>query len=136
MKEKFIQAHMSAAYVYASLSSCNRRKVGCVIVKDNSIIAIGYNGTPAGDCNNCEDEDGTTLPEVIHAEDNALRKLTASTNNGIGASAFVTLCPCKGCATRIKDAGITTVYYDEIYHNEEGKDYLERHGIKVIKVTR
>lgn len=136
MKEKFIQAHMSAAYVYASLSSCERRKVGCVIVKDNSIIAIGYNGTPAGECNCCENEAGETIDAVIHAEDNALRKLTASTNNGIGAAAFVTLCPCKGCATRIVDAGITTVYYDEIYHNEDGKDYLEMRGVEVIKVTK
>lgn len=136
MKEKFIQAHMSAAYVYAALSSCERRKVGCVIVKDNSIIAIGYNGTPARECNCCEDEDGATIPSVIHAEDNALRKLTASTNNGIGAAAFVTLCPCIICAPRLIDAGITDVYYSEVYHNEDGLKHLRKNGVNVIKVTK
>lgn len=136
MKEKFIQAHMSAAYVYAALSSCERRKVGCVIVKDNSIIAIGYNGTPAGECNCCEDDNGDTLDGVIHAEDNALRKLTVSTNNGIGASAFVTLCPCIKCAPRLIDAGITRVYYSEVYHNEDGLNHLEKNGVEVTKVTK
>jgi dCMP deaminase len=136
MKEKFIQAHMQAAYVYAALSSCERRKVGCVIVKDNSIIAIGYNGTPKGECNCCEDEDGNTKPHVIHAEDNALRKLTVSTNNGIGASAFVTLCPCIICAPRLIDAGIEHVYYSEVYHNEDGLNHLLKNGVKVTKVTK
>ncbi len=136
MKDKFIQAHMAAAYVYAALSSCKRRQVGCVIVKDNSIIAIGYNGTPAGEDNCCEDENGQTIPETIHAEDNCLRKLTTSTNNALGASAFVTLCPCIFCAPRLIDAGITHVYYSEIYHNEDGLLHLEKNGVKVIKVTK
>ena len=136
MKDKFIQAHMQAAYIYAALSSCERRKVGCVIVKDNSIIAIGYNGTPAGEHNCCEDDNGAPHPHVIHAEDNALRKLTVSTNNGIGASAFVTLCPCILCAPRLIDAGITDVYYSEVYHNEDGLKHLEKNGVKVTKVTK
>ncbi len=136
MKEKFIKAHMSAAYVYAKLSSCKRRQVGCVIIKDNSIIAIGYNGTDPGGCNDCEDKDGKTLPTVRHAEDNALRKLTKSTNHADGAVAFVTTAPCRLCASRIKDAGITTVYYDEIYHSDEGIRYLQDQNIKVIKVKK
>lgn len=136
MKEKFIQAHMKVAYVYAALSSCERRKVGCVIVKDNSIIAIGYNGTPAGEDNCCEDEHGSTLPITIHAEDNCLRKLTGSTNNAMGASAFITLCPCILCAPRLIDAGITHVYYSEVYHNEDGLQHLEKNGVKVTKVIK
>ncbi len=134
MKEKFVQAHMAAAYVYAALSSCKRRQVGCVIIKDNSIIAIGYNGTDPGGCNDCEDEAGNTLPTVRHAEDNALRKLTKSTNHGDGAVAFVTTAPCRLCASRLVDAGITTVYYDEIYHSEDGIQYLQENGIQVVKV--
>jgi len=135
MKEKYIHAHMRAAYVYASLSSCERRKVGCVIVKHNSIIAIGYNGTNPGECNNCENDDGVTLPQVRHAEDNALRKLTRSSTNANNASVFVTTVPCKGCASRLVDAGVKHVYYDELYHSDDGVKYLTSHGVKVTKVN-
>lgn len=135
MKDKFVKAHMRAAYVYASLSSCERRQVGCVIVKHNSIIAIGYNGTPAGECNKCEDENGITRPDVIHAEDNALQKLMPSPTSSKGASMFVTTAPCKGCAVRIVNAKIKRVYYDDVYRNENGLDYLRRKGIEVIKVN-
>ena len=135
MKDKHIKAHMQAAYVYAALSSCKRRQVGCIIVKDDNIIAIGYNGTNPGESNDCEDEDGNTLPNTRHAEDNALRKLTKSTSSGEGAVAFITTAPCAGCASRLEDAGIVCVYYDDVYRNENGLEYLLRKGIDVVKVN-
>lgn len=136
MKDKYIQAHMAAAYVYAALSSCDRRQVGCVIVKDNSIISIGYNGTAPGECNSCENEHGETLPGVIHAEDNALQKLSGSTASAKGAVAFITLCPCNLCAPRLVNAGITTVYYSEIKPTKNGMEYLIKNNVEVIKVTK
>jgi len=132
MKEKYIDAHMDVAYRYAKLSSCTRRKVGCVIVKNDSILAFGYNGTPPDEDNCCEDENNITKPNVIHAEDNALRKLTRSTESAQNATMFVTTLPCIICAPRIHAAGITTVYYSEVYANTEGLEYLERRGIQVI----
>jgi len=135
MKQRHAIAHMQAAYVYANLSYCNRRKVGCVIVKNDSIIAIGYNGTDPGEENICEDENGVTKSNVRHAEDNAIRKLTKSPNDGNNSVMFVTTAPCRFCASRIVDAGIKTVYYDDVYHNEEGIEYLTKHGIEVLKLT-
>jgi len=135
MKQKNIIAHMNVAYIYANLSHCQRRKVGCVIVKNDNIIAIGYNGTPQGDANACEDESGCTKPTVIHAEDNALRKLTRGTASANGATLFVTTCPCILCAPRIVDAGITKVYYSEVYRSTEGIEYLENRGVTVERIT-
>ena len=135
MKSKHAIAHMQAAYVYAGLSYCKRRQVGCVIVKDNSIIAIGYNGTNPGEENNCEDENGDTKPNVIHAEDNALRKLIRSPNSAIDSIVFVTTRPCLGCARRLVDAGVRTVYYDEAYRNSDGVVHLESHNVEVIQLS-
>lgn len=135
MKEKFAKAHMKAAYVYSELSYCTRRQVGCIIVKHDSIIAFGYNGTPSGAENVCEDCDGNTKPEVIHAEDNALRKLTKGTESADGAVMFVTTAPCKLCASRIIDAGIKTVYYADLYRNANGIDYLKNRGVDVIQLS-
>lgn len=134
MKQKYAIAHMQAAYVYASLSYCKRRQVGCVIVKDDSIIAIGYNGTNPGEENICEDEDGNSKPNVVHAEDNALRKLIRSPNNATDSVVFVTTCPCLGCARRLAAAGVSAVYYDEIYRNVDGPEYLKTRGIDVHRV--
>ena len=114
MKQRHALAHMQAAYVYANLSYCTRRKVGCVIVKHNSIIAIGYNGTNPGEANNCEDENGDTYPDVRHAEDNAPRKLTRSSNDADSSVGFVTTAPCKGCAGRLVDAGVAKVFYVDV----------------------
>lgn len=134
MKDKYIIAHMKSAYVYADLSYCQRRKVGCIIVKNDTPIAIGYNGTPPGDDNCCEDEDGNTKSNVIHAEDNALRKLTKSTESAEGSTMFVTTAPCIVCAPRIVDAGISKVYYSEAYRNADGINYLVGHGVEVVHV--
>jgi len=131
MKQKHALAHMRAAYVYATLSYCKRRQVGCVIVKDDTIIAIGYNGTNPGEENICEDDGGNSKPNVVHAEDNALRKLIRSPSNATDSTVFVTTCPCVGCARRLAAAGVSTVYYDEIYKNTEGLDYLKDRGIEV-----
>ncbi len=136
MKEKFIKAHMQAAYIYADLSYCERKKVGSVIVKHNSIISIGYNGTPTGEDNCCEDQDGLSKPNIIHAEDNALRKLTRSHESSEGAVIFVTANPCVRCAEKIVDAGISKVYYAEVYNGTtpKGLDYLAKHSVEVEHV--
>lgn len=134
MKEKFIQAHMKAAEVYASLSSAERLKVGAVIVKDNRIISIGYNGTPAGWDNVCEDENGQTKKEVIHAEANAILKLAASTESGQDAALFVTHAPCMDCSKLIYGAGIRSVFYREEYRDSSGSSFLSSAGVSVRKV--
>lgn len=131
MKNKYIIAHMRSAHIYAQLSTCKRRRVGCIIVKGDTPIAIGYNGTPPDEDNCCEDEYGATKPSTIHAEDNALRKLTRSTESGIGSIMFLTCAPCVICAPRIVAAGIVKVYYDDGYHNEDGINYLKSRGVEV-----
>ena len=132
MKEKFVIAHMRAAFIYAELSSCARKQVGCVIVKNDTPIAIGYNGTPSGEDNCCEDENGLSKPNVIHAEDNALRKLQTSHESSVGAVVFLTAAPCQRCAEKLVDARVAKVFYAEVYHGATapmGLEYLERHQI-------
>jgi len=122
---------MNAAHAYAKASYCIRRKVGCIIVDGDRVISIGYNGTPPGFENICE-IDNVTRPEVIHAEDNALRKLHYVTN---GAILFVTTAPCVECAKIIVKSAISTVYYDDEYNNEDGIQYLLAHGIDSHHIT-
>ena len=133
MKPKFKIAHMMAARVYAGLSYAQRQKVGCVIVKDDSIIGIGYNGTPPGWDNQCEDN-GVTQPEVMHAEQNALDKVIRGTISSVGASVFVTTAPCMECAKRILGAGIRNVFYSDIYRSDEGILFLMKAGIHVEQI--
>ena len=131
MKQELKMAHMRAAHIYADLSYCNRKKVGCVIVKNDTPIAIGYNGTPSGEENVCEDEEGLTKPNVIHAEDNALRKLTRSNESSIGSVVFITAAPCQRCAEKLVDARVSKVYYGEIYGGHTaGLAYLKKHNIE------
>lgn len=137
MKLKHAQAHMKVAHIYAELSYCKRKKVGCVIVKNNTPIAIGYNGTPSGEDNSCE-ENGVTKPNVIHAEDNALRKLTRSHESSEGAIVFLTATPCLRCAEKLTDAGVSKVYYGEVYHGSSqgiGLDHLHKHGIETEQLV-
>jgi dCMP deaminase len=129
MKQKFINAHMQVAEIYAQLSYAKRRKVGCVIVKDDTIIAIGYNGTPSGYSNDCEDKDGNTFPEVIHAEQNALDKIIRSSLSSVEANLFVTCSPCLECAKRIHGARIKRVFYRDKYSSDIGINYLSNFGI-------
>ena len=134
MKHKHILAHMQAAEVYSKLSYCTRKQVGCVIVKDDRIISIGYNGTPRGWENVCESEDGSTKPTVIHAEANALAKLARSNESGEGATVFVTTAPCIHCAILLEPVDIKEVFYKEVYRTTEGIEFLEKCGIKVTQI--
>ena len=138
MKQSMIQAHMRAAYAYAQTSHCVRLQVGCVVVDTNphtmqdTVVSIGYNGTPSGEDNVCELPDNTTKPSVIHAEDNALRKLMFQAN---GMSLFCTTSPCLTCAELIRKSGITSVYYGTIYRMDDGIQYLHNNGIEVHQVV-
>lgn len=134
MKPRQANAHMKAAYVYAALSYHLRRQVGCVIVKNDKIISIGYNGTPAGEDNNCEDENGRTKHSVIHAEDNALRKLDPA-EDLTDATMFITTAPCDLCCEKILAADLPHVVYDDIYRCTEYVKYLRDNGVLVEQLT-
>lgn len=134
MKKRLITAHMKAAYVYADLSRCKRKKVGCVLVKNETIISIGYNGTPPGWNNKCEDKNGKTLPYVYHAEANSIAKLARSHESGEDASAFITCAPCIDCAKLIAQSGIKEVFYNEEYRGTEGLQFLKKCKIKTTKI--
>ena len=145
MKEKFINAYMDVAETFAELSSARRLHVGAIVVKDDRIISIGYNGMPAGWDNNCEDqtydEDGfhitlKTKPEVLHAETNAIAKLAKSNESGLGATMFITHAPCLDCAKLIYQSGIGSVLYMNTYRDTSGITFLERSGIKVTQVKK
>jgi dCMP deaminase len=152
MKQKFIDLYMDWAKRLAQLSYARRLQVGAVIVKNDCVISYGYNGTPAGWDNNCEDEipisplpaelpeelDNTftlkTKPEVLHAEMNALMKLAKSNGSGNDASLFVTHAPCLECAKGIYQAGISEIYYGEDYRSDDGLYFLNKCGVKIQKV--
>jgi dCMP deaminase len=142
MKEKFVNAYMDVAERFAKLSSARRLHVGAIVVKDDRIISIGYNGMPAGWDNDCEDtiqhsDDTVTLkskPEVLHAETNAIAKLAKSTESGDGAVLFVTHSPCLDCAKLIFQSGIRSVFYRNSYRSTDGTTFLERSGITVTKL--
>ena len=135
MKTKYKLAHMQAAHLYAGLSTARRLKVGALVVKDDRIISIGYNGMPTGWDNNCEYEleDGNikTKPEVLHAETNALAKLARSTESGLDADLFVTHSPCLDCAKLIYQSGIRRVYYACAYRDDSGISFLKNSGVEV-----
>jgi dCMP deaminase len=155
IKEKYLGAYMKTAKIFAALSSAKRRHVGAIIVKDDRIISIGYNGMPSGWDNNCEDEIAetseyvidmggpthlmttfsyVTKKEVLHAESNAIAKLAKSTESGDGASMFITCSPCIECAKMIYQSGIKEVFYGEEYKSDAGLDFLNKCGIKVVKL--
>ena len=120
------------AAIWAENSYCERRKVGALIVKDKMIISDGYNGTPAGFENICENDEGFTKPYVLHAEANAITKIARSSNNSNGATLYVTTSPCIECAKLIIQAGIVRVVYGEEYHIMDGVNLLKRVGIEVV----
>jgi dCMP deaminase len=134
MKEKFIDAYMDVADRFSRLSSAKRLQVGAIVVKDDRIISIGYNGMPAGWDNICETEDNVTKPEVLHAEANAVSKLARSPESAEGATIFVTHAPCMECAKLIYQSGIATVYYKTDYRSTQGLDFLNKSNVNVIKV--
>nr|WP_315440807.1 dCMP deaminase family protein [uncultured Prevotella sp.] len=123
--------YLRMARIWAENSYCRRRQVGALVVKDKMIISDGYNGTPSGFENVCEDETGTTFPYVLHAEANAITKLARSSNNSDGATLYVTASPCIECAKLIIQAGIRRVVYAEKYRLTDGVDLLEKAGVKV-----
>ena len=145
MKDKFKQAYMDVAERFAQLSHAQRAKVGAIIVKDDRIISIGYNGMPSGWENECETEQKTgntgygrklvTKPEVLHAETNAIAKLAQSSESGKDATLFCTHLPCIDCAKLIYQSGITQVYYREEYKAAKGtgKDFLTKSGVTVAR---
>lgn len=144
MGTKWDHAHMTTAETYAQLSTARRAKVGCVIVKDNRIISIGYNGMPSGWDNNCENEskwpDGTvqfleTKPEVLHAEANAITKVARSSENCDGATIYSTMLPCIECAKLIYQSGIKKVFYRDQYpKGTKGLEFLEKCDIEIVKI--
>ena len=124
--------YLRMAQIWAENSYCVRRKVGALVVKEKMIISDGYNGTPSGFENICEDENNVTKPYVLHAEANAITKLARSSNNSDGATLYVTASPCIECAKLIIQAGIKRVVYGEKYRLEDGINLLKRAGIEVI----
>lgn len=127
--------YLRMAKIWAENSYCVRRKVGALIVKDKMIISDGYNGTPAGFENICEDENGLTKPYVLHAEANAITKIACSNNSSKGATMYVTTSPCIECAKLIIQAGIKRVIYSEKYRLEDGLDLLRRANIEVVYIN-
>lgn len=135
MEEKQLtldRRYLRMARIWAENSYCKRRQVGALIVKDKSIISDGYNGTPSGFENICEDEQGVTKKYVLHAEANAITKVAASTNNCCGATVYVTASPCIECAKLIIQAGIKRVVYSEEYHLRDGVELLQLAGVEVL----
>ena len=128
--------YMRMAAIWAENSYCVRRKVGALIVKDKMIISDGYNGTPAGFENICENDEGFTKPYVLHAEANAITKIARSNNNRNGATLYVTTSPCIECAKLIIQAGIVRVVYGEEYHIMDGIDLLKRVGVEVVYLKK
>jgi len=135
MKQKHIIAHMKVAHIYGELSTCERLKVGCIIVKNDRIISIGYNGTPAGDSNCCEDKNNQTKSTVIHAEMNALMKLSQSNESSKDATMFITHAPCIDCAKLVYQAGIRTIYYSTVYRSDRGINFLHEHDVDINTVN-
>ena len=131
MPHKFDHAYLEMAEVWSRNSYCKRRKVGALLVKDRTIISDGYNGTPSGFENICEDENGATKPYVLHAEANAITKVAKSGNSSEGATLFVTASPCAECAKLIIQAGIRRVVYRDAYRLMDGIDLLKRAGIEI-----
>ena len=125
------ERYLRMASIWAENSYCKRRQVGALIVKDQMIISDGYNGTPSGFENVCEDEQNVTLPYVLHAEANAITKVAASSNSSKGATIYVTSAPCIECSKLIIQSGIVRVVYSEKYRTEEGCDLLKKANIQV-----
>lgn len=127
--------YLRMARIWAENSYCERRKVGAIIVKDKMIISDGYNGTPAGFENVCEDENGLTKPYVLHAEANAITKVARSNNSSEGATLYITASPCLECAKLIIQAGIKRVVFNELYRITDGIDLLKRAGVECVHMS-
>lgn len=132
---KYDKAYLRMAHEWGKLSYCERKKVGAIIVKDRMIISDGYNGTPTGFENFCEDEEGYTKWYVLHAEANAISKVASSTQSCKGGTLYITLSPCKECSKLIHQTGIVRVVFTEAYKDTSGIDFLKKAGIEVTHIT-
>ncbi|WP_093669832.1 deoxycytidylate deaminase [Tenacibaculum sp. MAR_2009_124] len=128
---KYDKAYLKMAREWGQLSHCERKKVGALIVKDRMIISDGYNGTPSGFENPCENDEGYTKWYVLHAEANAILKVAGSTQSCEGATLYITLSPCQQCSKLIHQAGIKRVVYADAYKDRSGLDFLEKAGVKL-----
>ena len=130
-QRKYDIAYLKMAHEWGQLSHCKRKKVGALIVKDRMIISDGYNGTPSGFENYCEDDEGYTKWYVLHAEANAILKVAASAQSCAGATLYITLSPCQQCSKLIHQAGIKRVVYTDAYKDRSGLDFLEKAGVEL-----
>ena len=138
MKEKqakYDKAYLKMALEWGELSYCKRRKIGALIVKDKMIISDGYNGTPTGFENFCEDDEGYTKWYVLHAEANAIAKVSSSTQSTKGATLYITLSPCRECSKLIFQSGIIRVVYNKEYKDSSGLEFLEKAGVETCLVS-
>jgi dCMP deaminase len=133
-QKKYDIAYLKMALEWAKLSYCKRRQVGALIVKDRMIISDGYNGTPTGFENICEDDENYTKWYVLHAEANAIMKVAASTQSSLGATLYITLSPCKECSKLIFQSGIKRVVYNKAYKDLSGVEFLKKAGIETTHV--
>lgn len=133
-QEKFDRAYLRMAREWGKLSRCNRKQVGAIIVKDRMIISDGYNGTPSGFDNDCEDDEGITKWYVLHAEANAILKVASSTQSCRGATLYITLSPCRECSKLIHQAGIIRVVYQQAYKDNSGLDFLRKANVDLINM--
>jgi len=131
-QQKYDQAYINMAFEWGKLSHCKRKRVGALIVKGKMIISDGFNGTPTGFDNCCETETGETKWMVLHAEANAILKVSASTQSSKGATLYITLSPCRDCSKLILQAGIVRVVYAKAYKDLSGVHFLEQAGIEVV----
>jgi dCMP deaminase len=129
---KYDRAYLRMALEWGKLSHCKRKQVGALIVKDRMIISDGFNGTPSGFDNCCEDEEGLTKWEVLHAEANAILKVASSTQSAKGSTLYITLSPCTQCSKLIHQAGINRVVYANAYRDTSGLEFLEKAGVKTM----
>ena len=132
-QERYDRAYLKMALEWAKLSHCKRKKVGALIVKNKMIISDGYNGTPTGFENSCEDNEGNTHWYVLHAEANAILKTASSTHDCSGGTLYLTLSPCKDCSKLVLQAGITRLVYINRYSDTSGVDFLKEAGVEVIE---
>lgn len=132
---KYDKAYLRMAQEWGKLSYCERKKVGAIIVKDRMIISDGYNGTPTGFENFCEDDEGYTKWYVLHAEANAISKVASSTQSCKGGTLYITLSPCKECSKLIHQAGIVRVVFKDAYKDDSGVKFLEKAGIEISHIT-
>lgn len=135
-QEVLDKRYLRMAAIWAENSYCQRRKVGAILVKDKMIISDGFNGTPAGFENVCEDTDGLTKPYVLHAEANAITKVARSNNSSDGSTLYVTASPCLECAKLIIQSGIRRVVFNDLYRLTDGVDLLRRAGVECVHISQ